>query len=133
MTKKYKHTEAAGILIDNALPTEAEIDAMDAPALAAFLSSQGVDVGKLNSEIDLLKKQLTGKMALANARKQRFARANTATQDDLSSMSQDEFMAALIAKFGRLEEIPLAARNFKTMNREDWESLYRDHIIPRKP
>lgn len=133
MTKKYKHTEAASFLIDNALPTEAEIDTMDAPALAAFLSAQGVDVGKLNSEIDLLKRQLTGKVALANARKQRLARANAATQVDLSSMSQDEFMAALIAKFGRLEEIPLAARNFKTMNREDWESLYRDHIIPRKP
>jgi hypothetical protein len=43
-------------------------------------------------------------------------------------MSQDDIVAALVKKFGRVEDIPLAARNFKAMNREDWESLYRDYF-----
>jgi hypothetical protein len=127
MKKQYPHTEAANFLTSHALPSEAELDAMNPAELASFLSSQGVNVVKLQGEIGQLQKQLSGRLALASARKQRLAKAST-VEADLSAMSQDDIVAALVKKFGRVEDIPLAARNFKAMNREDWESLYRDYF-----
>lgn len=134
MNKNHPHTEAVNLLVNHALPTEAELDAMDATAVAAFLSSQGVDVVKFRTEVKDWKKQLTGKLALAQARKQRLADKTATTVVSLSHMSEADFVEALKRKFGSLEAIPLAARNHQQkMKREDWESLYWDHIMLRKP
>lgn len=131
MKKKYLHTEAAHLLVKHSLPTEEEIDAMDPTQLAAFLSSQGVDVGKFQGEISELQSQLTGKLTFAHAKKQRLAKSNSLAEADLSHMTQRDFESALLSNFGSFEAMPLAARNHKTMNREDWESLYRDLILTK--
>lgn len=132
MKKHYQHTEAVNRLVKDSLPTEAELDAMDATQVAAFLSSQGVDVGKFRAEMQDLKKQITGKLTLAQARQLRLAEEAASYEVDLSHMKEDEFKAALLGKFGGFEAMPLAARNHRSMNREDWESLYRDHCLPPK-
>ncbi len=130
MKKHYKHTEAVDRLVAHSLPTEAELDAMDANQVAAFLSSQGVDVVKFRAEMKDVKKQVAGKLTMAHARNQRLAAEAAACEVDLSHMKEDDFKAALLKKFGSYEAMPLAARNHKSMNREDWESLYRDHCTP---
>jgi hypothetical protein len=132
MKKLYRHTEAVDRLVKHSLPTEAELDAMDANQVAAFLSSQGVDVGKFRGEMKDVKKHVAGKLTLSQARNLRLAEEATTCEADLSHMSEDEFKSALLAKFGSYQAMPLAARNHKSMNREDWESLYRDHCTPPK-
>ena len=130
MKKHYKHTEAVDRLVAQSLPTEAELDAMDATQVAAFLSSQGVDVLKFRAEMKDAKKQFSGKLTMALAHNQRLAEEAAVSELDLSHMKEDEFKSALLKKFGGYEAMPLAARNHKSMNREDWESLYRDHCTP---
>ncbi|MDI1343888.1 MAG: hypothetical protein PSV22_07305 [Pseudolabrys sp.] len=132
MKKHYHHTAAVDRLVTHALPTDAELDAMDATQVAAFLSSQGVDVGKFRAEMKDLKKQIAGKLNLAQARQLRLAEEAAAYECDLSHMHEEQFKSELLAIFGSYEAMPLAARNHKSMNREDWESLYRDHCIPPK-
>jgi hypothetical protein len=132
MKKHYPHTEAVDRLVKHSLPTEAELDAMDASQVAAFLSSQGVDVAKFRAEMKDLKKQVGGKLALAQARNLRLAEEAASCEVDLSHMNEEEFKSALLRKFGSYQAMPLAARNHKSMNREDWESLYRDYCTQRK-
>jgi len=128
MNPNYKHTEAAKFLINHALPSEAQIDAMSAIELAKFLSDNGVDVPKLNSEIPKIQTQLAGKLSFAHARKARLSKVQTTHAVDVSALTQEQIIEALKQKFGRLEDIPLAARNFKSLKKEDWESLYKDLI-----
>jgi hypothetical protein len=132
MKKYHKHTEAVDRLVEHSLPTDAELDAMDSTEVAAFLSSQGIDVGKFRTEMTALKKHLTGKLTLAQARRQRLAEEAAAHEDDLSHLTEDDFKGALLEKFGSYEAMPLAARGLKSLQREDWEGLYRDHCLPRK-
>jgi hypothetical protein len=131
MKKQYPHTAAAHLMINNALPTPEEIDAMSPADLAVFLSSQGVDVAKFQTEINEFQKQLTGKLSLAHARKQRLAEAAKRVEVGLSHITQDQMISELLKKYGSYEEMPLAARNHKSWNREDWESLYRDTFLGR--
>jgi hypothetical protein len=77
-----------------------------------------------------MKTRLSGQAALADARRKRLAQAAQGPTD-LSSLSQEEILASLVKKFGRIEDIPLAARNFQQMQRTDWESLYIDYILRR--
>ncbi|MFA5263918.1 MAG: hypothetical protein WC378_08815 [Opitutaceae bacterium] len=128
MNSQHRHTEAANFLVNHALPSEAEIDAMSAAELAKFLSENGIDVPKLNSEIPKIQAQLTGKLTLANARQARLTKSDSTPEIDISHLSQDQIIEALKRKYGCLEEIPLAARNFKSFKKEDWESLYKDLI-----
>lgn len=129
MKSHYKHTEAASFLSNHALPSEAEIDAMSPADLAKFLADNGVDVPKLNAEIPKLQAQLTGKMSLARARQARLSKAELAVPVDLSVFTEKQMMDGLIAKYGRVEDIPLAARNLKSFDREELESLYTDLVI----
>jgi hypothetical protein len=128
MNPHYKHTEAANFLIDHSLPSEAQIDAMSASDLAKFLSDNGIDVPKLNSEIPKIQAHLAGKLSFAHARKARLSKVQPADVVDASALTQEQIIEALKQKFGRLEDIPLAARNFKSLKKEEWESLYKDLI-----
>jgi hypothetical protein len=130
MSQPRSNTEAARFLVDQASLPEAQIDAMSEPEMAAYLSERGIDVPSLKADIRAMKTRLSGQAALAEARRKRLAQA---AQDptDLSSVSQDEIIASLVKKFGRIEDIPLAARNFQQMQRTDWESLYIDYILRR--
>jgi len=132
MKKHYQHTETVNRLVKDSLPTEAELDAMDATQVAAFLSSQGVDVAAFRAEMKDLKKQMTGKLTLAQARQQRLTEEAATCEVDLSHMEEKDFRAALLEKFASYAKMPMAARNHQSMNRGDWESLYRDHCLPRK-
>lgn len=131
MKPQHKHTAAARFLSSNALPSEDEIDAMKPAELAKFLGDHGVDVARLNAEIPKLESQIKGKMTLAWAKQARRKKAETSLPP-APTLSQDEMIAALVAKYGRIEDIPLAARNFAKMTKDDWASLYADLILRRK-
>lgn len=128
MSKPRPNTDTARFLVDQSSLTEAQIDTMSESETTAYLSERGIDVPSLKAYIRALKARLTGQAALAEARRKRLSRAAQASID-LSSVSQDEIIAALVKKFGRIEDIPLAARNFRQMRRTDWESLYIDYIL----
>jgi len=130
MNQPRSNTEAARFLVDHASLPEAQIDAMSESEMAAYLSERGIDVPSLKADIRAMKTRLSGQAALAEARRKRLAQAAQAPAD-LSSVSQEEIIAALVKKFGRIEDIPLAARNFQQMQRTDWESLYIDYILRR--
>jgi hypothetical protein len=131
MKPQHKHTTAARFLGEHALPSEDEIDAMSPTELAKFLADNGVDVAKLNAENPKLESQLKGKMTLAWAKQARRKKAET-PPPSAPPPSQDEMIAALVAKYGRIENIPLAARNFAKMTKDDWASLYADLILRGK-
>lgn len=69
-------------------------------------------------------------MTLAWAKRARRKKAETPLPP-APTLSQDEMIAALVAKYGRIEDIPLAARNFAKMTKDDWASLYADLILRR--
>ena len=131
MKPTHKHTKAANFLASHALPTEAEIDAMGPGELSKFLSDHGIDVAKLNADIPKMESQLKAKLALSQARQARLATTG-ARAPEVLDLTKDEIITALVAKYGRIEDIPLAARNFESMKEEDWKSLYLDLIARKK-
>ena len=125
MTPRDKHKDALSFLLGHALPSDDEIDRMSSTELDEFLNVSGVDVKKLNQTVSDLAGKFPGKLALAKARHARLA--NTAPrQEFLVPGTKDEIVAALVRKFGRLEDIPLAARGAKELSDEEWTSLYVD-------
>lgn len=130
MKHSHPHTDAMRFLTEAASLSEAQIDAMTPAEAEAYLSENGIDVPKLKGELNGLKAQLSGQAALAEARRRRLAK-KAAPVTDLSQFSQEYFMTALRDKFGSIEAMPIAARNFKAMQRSDWEALYIDHILRR--
>ena len=129
MPPHYKHTEAASFLLKHAIPSEEQIDTMTEAELDQFLGSNGIDVPKLNSDVDALKKRLSGKILLAQARSARLAKSKHVSFAEVSVLSQEEIIAALTEKYGNIEAMPIAARNFKSFGKEDWVSLYIDLIV----
>ena len=128
MNITHKHTEAANFLLNHAIPSEEKIDAMSEAELTQFLADSGVDLPSLKADMATLKTKLSGKMAMAQARQARLAKTQTSAPVDVSSLTQEQIIEALTSKYGRVEDIPLAARNFKSLGRQDWESLYKDLI-----
>ena len=132
MKTDRKHTAAARYLTSHALPSEDEIDAMSPGDLAKFLADNGVDPAKLNAEISKIEAQLKGKMTLAWAKQARRGKEAAHLPSATVSISQEEMIAALVKKYGCIEDIPLAARNFEKMTKDDWASLYADLILRGK-
>jgi hypothetical protein len=128
MNPTHKHTEAANFLLNHAIPSEEKIDAMSEAELIQYLGDNGIDVPGLKSEIDSLKEKLSGKMLLAQARHARLSKTKDAIPVDLSLLTEKQMMEGLIKKYGRVEDIPLAARNLKSFSRQELESLYIDLI-----
>lgn len=131
MKSTYKYTNAMNQIAEGAFPAEADIDAMNPGELAKFLSENGVDLPSLQSEIPSIKAKFEGKLNLARARKKRLGSKESEKVVDLSSLPQDQLVADLVALYGSIEEIPLAARNFRDLSRKEWESLYRDLILKK--
>ncbi|MBC2601162.1 hypothetical protein [Puniceicoccus vermicola] len=131
MKSNHKHMKAGHFLIDHAQPTEDEIDAMNPAELADFLSENGVDLAKMDSEIPQIQQDLTSQIIFSQA--DHVLRNKTqSTIVDLSEFSEEQIIAELTQKYGGTENIPLAARNFKSLSREEWESLYKDLILRGK-
>ena len=129
MNPTQKHTEAAHFLLNHAIPSEAKIDAMSEAEVTQYLSDNGIDVPGLQPEITALKKKLSGKMLLAQARQARLSKPRDVACVDVSSLTEEQMMEGLIKKYGRAEDIPLAARNLTSFSRQELESLYIDLII----
>jgi hypothetical protein len=130
MNQPHLNTDAARLLVDHASLSDAQIDAMTEADMATYLKEHGIDMSRFAAEIQGLKARLSGQVLLAEARRKRLAQA-AQPPIDLSAMSRDDMIGALVRKFGRIEDIPLAARNFRSMQRADWESLYIDYIFRR--
>lgn len=131
MKSDHKYSQAGNFFIDNSQPTEAEIDAMSVDELTSFLSDNGVNLAKLNADIPQIQENLTSQILFLQAGKIRKENMQNNIVD-LSEFSQEQLIEELSNKYGRIEDIPLAARNFKSLSREEWESLYRDLILRGK-
>ena len=129
MNSTHKHTEAAHFLLNHTIPSEAKIDAMSEAEVTQYLSGNGIDVLGLQPEITALKKKLSGKMLLAQARQTRLSKPRDAACVDVTALTEKQMMEGLIKKYGRAENIPLAARNLTSFSRQELESLYIDLII----
>jgi hypothetical protein len=131
MKSTYKHTDAMNRLVEGSFPTEADIDAMDPRELAEFLAENGVDLYSMESEVSSIKSKFEGKLNLARARKKRLGSTTVEKNVDLSSMSKDQLIEDLVSKYGSIENIPLAARNFRDFSRMELESLYQDLYLKK--
>jgi hypothetical protein len=129
MNPTHKHTEAATFLLNHAVPSEEKIDAMSDAEVAQYLSDNGINVPVLKDEIASLQKKLSGKALLAQARQARLSRTKDTARPDVSLLSEEQMMNSLIEKYGRVEDIPLAARNLTSFKRQELESLYTDLIL----
>lgn len=131
MKSNYKYSKAGNFFIDHAQPTEDEIDAMAPAELANFLTQNGVNLAKLNAEIPQIQEHLTSQILFSQAGKARRDKDQN-YEVDLSEFSLEQLISELTNKYGSTEDIPLAARNFKSLSREEWESLYKDLIVKGK-
>lgn len=118
-------------LVEGAFPTEADIDAMDPRELAEFLSENGVDLRCFESEVSSIKSKFEGKLNFERAREKRLRSTKGERVVDLSSMSKEQILEDLVGIYGCIENIPLAARNFRDFNRSELESLYRDLVLKK--
>jgi len=131
MKSNHQYSKAGNFFIDHSQPTEDEIDAMTPAELANFLSSNGVNLAELNAETAQIQEHLASQILFSQAGKARLEKAQSNVVD-LSEFSQEQLIEELSNKYGRIEDIPLAARNFKSLSREEWESLYTDLILRDK-
>ncbi len=128
MTAENINSSVGKRLSDDGQVTAEEIDSMEVGELAHFLSSNGIDVAKLNERIPSLKEKFENQL--------RFHRAKCAptspddeTIIDIETFSEEQIVTALVELYGSLDNVPLAARNFKEFSIHEWRSLYRDLIL----
>jgi len=131
MKSIYKYTNAMSFLVEGAFPAEADIDAMDPRELAQSLSDNGVDLSTLETEISSVKAKFEGKLNFARAREKRLESIKSEEVVDLSSVPKEQILEDLVGIYGSIENIPLAARNFRDFSRSELESLYRDLVLKK--
>lgn len=102
-----------------------EIDSMDVGELAGYLSSKGVNVALMNAGIPSLKEKFENYLRFHRAKSTPFTPGD-APLVDIDTFSKEQIVNALVERYGTLENVPLAARNFKEFSINEWRSLYRD-------
>jgi len=127
MTTPRKHTKAIKYIIDDVAAVD--LDSAPQEVVDRYLESKGINIANLNTRIDKFTESLKGKLKLQRAAKERAAKKSTARpEEDLSALSNEELLARLVEKHGRMEDIPFAARTTKGFKRQELESLYRDSL-----
>lgn len=128
MTAEDIKSSVGKCLSDDGQVTAEEIDSMEVGELAHYLSSNGFDVAKINEFIPELKEKFENQL--------RFHRAKCAPSSpdheavvDIDTFSKEQIVNALVEQYGSLDNVPLAARNFKEFSIQEWRSLYRDLIF----
>lgn len=126
MKKNRNNTHAIKYLMDEVTSPEDFITASP-EKVDDYLTSKGVKLAELDSRMEQFLGRLGGKMALAQAaRDRRTTPAADTRRADLSKMSDAEILAKLVAKYGGQENIPLAARTKGALGRKELESLFLD-------
>lgn len=93
----------------------------------SYLTANGVKLADLDKRMDQFLGKLGGKIAMAQAGRQRPVTAQIeARRAELAKLSDAEILAKLAAKYGSQENIPLAARTKGAFSRTELESLYLD-------
>lgn len=93
----------------------------------SYLTANGVKLADLDKRMDQFLGKLGGKIAMAQATRQRPATAQVeARRAELAKLSNAEILAKLVAKYGSQENIPLAARTKGALSRTELESLFLD-------
>ena len=127
MNNPKRHKEALDFLLGHAVPAEEKLDGMTPSELDEFLVENGVDLAKLDAVAHDLKAKLPGRIAMAKARRERLSKASSTTPGiHRIPPTRQAIIDALVAKFGSINSIPLAARSFESMGDEEWRSLYLD-------
>lgn len=103
---------------------------MPVEMIKQLLAADDVVINKAEEKLKRAKDKWTNSKLYQEACRQ--ANSTGDKDVDLSGISDDEIKAALLKRYKRLEEIPLAARGFKELGRTELESMYRDLILKRK-
>ena len=126
MKKSRNNTHAIKYLMDEVTSPEDFITASP-ETVDRYLTSKGVKLAELDSRMEQFLGKLSGKMALAQAaRDRRTTPAAGKCRTELAQMSDAELLAKLVAIYGGQENIPLAARTKGVLGRKELESLYLD-------
>jgi hypothetical protein len=134
MNNADKHVEALKYLLSHVQPSAGDIDAMTPAQLDDFLSDYHVDVKHLESLIPEWQKMASGRLALERARQERLAQKKQESADlGVIPRLRDELLAGLIAHFGAIENIPMAARNLESIDDAELRQLYIDAVLRTPP
>lgn len=126
MKTNRKNTHAIKYLMDEVTSPE---DFMTATPekVDGYLTSKGFKLGEVDGRMQQFLGRLGGKIAYARAAQEpRTAADLEKRRAQLSKLTDAEILDRLIAKYGRQEDIPLAARTKGAFGRKELESLYLD-------
>ena len=132
MKKIPQYSKAIDSLYDHTLFSNEEIKKMPIDQLKFLLKADGLDITKLTSKMEKQKAQWAGAKLFREACDSTHGGTRGAEDVDLTDLSDSKIEAALLAHYGSLEAIPLAARGFKGLGRIEKESMYRDLILKGK-
>lgn len=132
MKKIPQYKQAIESLYGHTLFSNEEIKKMPIDQLKFFLKEDGLDIQKLTAKMQKQKEQWAGSKSFREACDDIRGATPGAEDIDLAGIADDKIEAALLAHYGSLEAIPLAARGFKGLGRIEKESMYRDLILKGK-
>ncbi len=132
MKKIPQHRKAIESLYDHTLFSQEEIKKMPIDQLKFFLKEDGLDIHKLTAKMQKQKEQWAGSKLFREACDNMPGNTSADEHVDLTGIPDSKIEAALLAHYGSLEAIPLAARGFKGLGRIEKESMYRDLILKGK-
>lgn len=130
MKNTSKHKRALDFFTVDGLPSAEQIESMDVAELAKHLSEHGENIASVSAFVSDLKKEAQGRLNLASARAARLSSKRDDKPVNLIEFTIERMKSELAKKYNGIENLPIAARNFKKEpTREEWESLYRDLIL----
>lgn len=129
MNDPQKHMDALHFLLSRAKLSDDDIERMSSKELDEFLAANGVDLNALHAMIPVWQQKAAGRLEFVRARRARLGlRAAAMTDADPASLpaNRDQLLSMLIAHFGSVEAIPMAARNLKTVDVGELQQLIVD-------
>ena len=122
--KNKKEIEAFRFLQATSYPSDGVIEGMSETEVDDYLREDGKDIEELNNKIDELKNHYSGRYALIVARNERIKEESSDRFIGVIPTTKEEIIQQLAERFG--DNIPLAARNFKSANYDDLRQLFID-------
>ena len=122
--KDKKEIEAFRFLQATSYPSEEAIEGMSEIEVDDYLREDGVDIEELNSKINELKNFYSGRYALIVAKNERIKEDISDRFKGAIPATREGIIQCLLEKYG--DNIPLAARNFKSADYDDLRQLFID-------
>ncbi len=133
MSNDDRHAEVLRFLLNEAQLSTEEIDALTPEQLDDLLQEYHVDLKRVESLVSQWQKKASGRLALARARAERLA-ASCEPSPTFAFIPKlrDELLAGLVAHFGALDKIPMAARRLESVDDDELRQLYVDAVLRKK-